>query len=72
MAIAHLALGNAYRYCVEDDEAMSDEEFSEVGGNKSQNHNDFMISSEEMDVDGITQDGSTEAVIRGGEWVFDV
>ncbi len=71
-ASCHLALGNAYRYCVEGGEAMSDEEFSKVGGNKSQNHDDFMIGSDEMDVDGITQDGSTEPVMRGGEWAFDV
>jgi len=71
-ASCHLALGNAAKVCVEGGEAMSDEEFSQVGGNKSQNHDDFMIGSEEMDVDGIKQDGSTEVVMRGGEWAFDV
>ena len=36
---------------------MSDEEFSAVGGNQSKIHLDFMIGSDEMDVDGITEDG---------------
>jgi aminopeptidase len=43
-----------------------------AGGNNSQIHIDFMIGSEEMDVDGISDDGSTEPVMRGGEWVFDM
>lgn len=31
-----------------------------------------MIGSEEMDVDGIREDDTTEAVMRDGEWAFDV
>jgi len=71
-AACHLALGNAYRFCVESGEEMSDEEFSQAGGNNSQIHNDFMIGSDEMDVGGIRADGSTEPIMRGGEWAFDV
>ena len=71
-AYCHLALGNAYRYCIKGGEEMSDEEFAQAGGNISQNHWDFMIGSEEVDVDGIIEDGSTEPIMRGGEWAFDV
>ena len=71
-ASCHLALGNAYRLSIEGGEEMSDEEFAQAGGNLSQDHWDFMIGSEEMDVDGIKEDGSTEPVMRGGEWAFDV
>jgi aminopeptidase len=31
-----------------------------------------MIGSEEFDVDGIKRDGTTEPVMRGGEWAFEV
>ena len=33
---------------------------------------DFMIGSAEMDIDGICADGSHEAIMRKGEWAFNV
>jgi len=30
---------------------------------------DWMIGSAQMDVDGITADGSAEPLMRSGEWV---
>ncbi|MBT3714081.1 MAG: aminopeptidase, partial [Anaerolineae bacterium] len=52
--------------------AMSNEEFAEVGGNTSLIHVDFMFGSGELDVDGIRADGTTEPVMRAGEWAFDL
>ncbi|MFX1304112.1 MAG: aminopeptidase [Promethearchaeota archaeon] len=71
-AACHLALGNAYRNCFKDGEKMSDEEFKNAGGNISLIHIDFMIGSGEMDIDGITEDGTAEAIMRKGEWAFEV
>jgi aminopeptidase len=71
-ASCHIALGNAYKLCIEGGENMSDEEFRAAGGNISQVHGDFMIGSPEMDVDGLTASGAAEPLLRGGEWVFDV
>ena len=51
---------------------MTDEEFQDSGGNKSLIHTDFMIGSAEMNIDGINADGSTEPIIRKGEWAFKV
>jgi len=68
----HLALGSAYQFCLEGGAKLPDEEFMQAGGNISQAHADFMIGSDEMDVDGIREDGTTEAVMYGGEWAFDV
>lgn len=65
----HIALGNAYRYSINGGTAMSDGEFLAAGGNISNLHVDFMIGSGEMDVDGITQDGASEPLMRAGEWV---
>jgi aminopeptidase len=31
-----------------------------------------MIGSRELDVDGIKADGTTEAIMRNGEWVFNI
>jgi len=68
----HIALGRAYRPCLENGEKMSDEEFMAAGGNVSLSHIDFMIGSGEMNIDGITEDGTTEPIMRNGEWAFDV
>ena len=66
----HIALGKAYRTCIKDGEKMTDEEFLKTGGNISLIHIDFMIGSGEMNVDGILEDGTSEAIMRNGEFVF--
>jgi aminopeptidase len=71
-ASCHIALGNAYRTSIEGGADMTNEEFAAAGGNKSLVHTDFMIGSAEMDIDGITQDGTHEPIMRQGEWVFQV
>jgi aminopeptidase len=35
-------------------------------------HVDFMIGSDQMDVDGVTADGKIEPVMRRGEWAFTI
>jgi aminopeptidase len=71
-ASSHFAIGRAYRTCVKNGPQMSDLEFSSIGGNESLTHVDFMIGSEEIDVDGETAGGEREPVMRSGEWAFDV
>jgi aminopeptidase len=66
----HLAIGSAYAFCIEGGKNMSSEELAENGLNESLTHVDFMIGSEEMDIDGITADGKTEPVFRAGNWAF--
>ena len=60
-AASHLALGNAYTFPVED-------EADRERVNESSVHVDFMVGSNEMDVDGITRDGERVPVLRGGSW----
>lgn len=66
----HLAIGSAYAFCLEGGKTMSPEELQENGLNESITHVDFMIGSAEMDIDGITSDGSKEPVFRNGDWAF--
>jgi aminopeptidase len=66
----HLAIGSAYAFCIEGGKKMSSEDLKENGLNESITHVDFMIGSEQMDIDGITADGKTEAIFRGGNWAF--
>jgi aminopeptidase len=60
-AASHVALGNAYTFPVED---QADRERANV----SDIHVDFMIGSNEVDVDGVTRDGDRIPVLRGGSW----
>lgn len=69
-ASSHLALGRAYRNCVAGLADDSDEAFTARGGNLSANHLDFMVGSGEIDIDGITADGTREPLMRQGEWAY--
>jgi aminopeptidase len=71
-ASCHIAIGRAYRFTLTGGEELSEEEFNAAGGNTSLNHVDFMIGSPQMDIDGITENGSHEPVMRAGEWAFDI
>lgn len=68
-ASSHIALGQAYSKCIREGGSMSEEELASRGANKSLIHIDWMIGSDQVDVDGITQDGRAEPLMRGGEWV---
>ncbi|MCO5180098.1 MAG: aminopeptidase [Candidatus Promineofilum sp.] len=69
-ASSHLALGRAYRNCIAGLADAGDETFMAHGGNLSANHLDFMVGSGEIDIDGITADGTREPLMRQGEWVY--
>ncbi len=69
-AASHLALGRAYRFNLEGGKEMSDKAFINAGGNDSLVHVDFMIGNGTLNIDGITKEGKTEAVMRNGEWAF--
>ena len=71
-AACHLAFGRAYRFCLNNGSHLSNEDFLAAGGNDSLIHEDFMIGSAEMDIDGVTADGNIEPIMRAGDWAFDV
>lgn len=67
-AASHVALGNAYKFTLKRGNHMSDAEFEQAGGNRSGVHVDFMIGSGELDVDGVLANGTSEPLMRKGEW----
>lgn len=68
-ASCHIALGKAYPTNIENGSAMSEQELDQHGVNDSLIHVDFMIGSNQLDIDGVKQDGTTEPIFRNGTWV---
>lgn len=66
----HFALGSAYAFCLEGGKTMSREDLEANGLNQSITHVDFMVGSEQMDVDGILADGTIEPIFRNGNWAI--
>lgn len=65
-AACHIALGFAYRLCLDGGPQMSNEELQAIGCNDSSVHIDFMISSPEVDVTATTYSGSVIPLIKKG------
>ncbi len=59
-AASHVALGACYRDALEDGE----------GGNDSSIHTDFMLGGEEVEVDGVGEDGTAVPILRGNDWAL--
>ncbi|HEL0560004.1 TPA: aminopeptidase [Streptococcus equi subsp. zooepidemicus] len=66
----HIAIGAAYAFSVKGGTEMTNDELKAAGLNRSTAHVDFMIGSEQMDIDGITKDGQVIPIFRGGEWAI--
>ena len=69
-AACHLALGRPYPENIKGGEEMSKEELTACGANDSMQHEDFMFGTEDMEIDGIKEDGSVVPVFRKGNFVF--
>ena len=69
-ASCHIALGQCYSKCFRDHIGNSPESVKEAGGNTSNIHVDWMIGSDKMDIDGVSQDGTITPVMRNGEWAY--
>lgn len=67
----HFAIGSGYAFNVEGGKEMSPEELEACGVNASITHVDFMVGSGEMDIDGVTADGTVVPVFRQGDWAFE-
>lgn len=71
-ASCHIAIGSAYKFCIENGEEMSEEELEEYGVNDSCVHRDIMISSKEVDVFAQLHSGEEIQLIKKGEWVLSI
>jgi aminopeptidase len=69
-AACHIALGRGMRFCLQNGSTTSEEELNAQGINYSLIHVDFMIGSDQLNIDAITVDGQREPLMRHGEWAF--
>jgi len=69
-ASSHIALGASIVQAVPWAPELSPEERFERGVNHSSIHTDFMIGSNELEVDGVTAGGEAVPLLRGGDWVL--
>ena len=67
-AASHIALGQCYSKCFRGGENLSKDEIIKRGGNSSMIHIDWMIGSEEINVDGMNSNGASIPIFRNGEW----
>lgn len=68
-AACHIAVGSAYKFCLDGGDKMTQAELESLGCNESSVHTDMMISSEEVDVSAITYGGETIGLIQKGKWL---
>jgi len=68
-AACHIALGQSYSSCMQDGDRLSAAQLASRGANSSLIHVDWMIGSNQIDVDGVRATGNAEPVLRSGEWV---
>ena len=67
-AASHIALGQCYSKCFKGGENLSKDEIIKRGGNSSMIHIEWMIGSEEINVDGMNSNGASIPIFRNGEW----
>lgn len=67
-AACHIAMGQCYADCFVDGKSLTPEQIAAQGGNRSLIHIDWMIGSDQIDIDGLHADGRRVPVMRKGEW----
>ena len=69
-AACHLALGMGFADTIRDFQNKTLEECRALGVNDSMVHEDFMIGSQDMDIDAVCEDGRVVPIFRKGNWAF--
>ena len=64
----HLALGYTYPQTIKNYTQCSEEELSDIGYNKCDIHEDFVIGTEDMEIIGITENSEKITILLNGEW----
>lgn len=69
-AACHIAIGDAYVFCLKNGKNLNKKELKALGRNDSMVHDDMMISSPEVQVVAETYGGDRILLICRGKWMF--
>lgn len=69
-ASCHLALGCGFPDCIRGYETMTLDEIHKLGVNDSLQHEDFMIGTKDLCIDGFDEKGRCIPIFRNGTWAF--
>ncbi len=67
-ACCHVALGMGFKEVLPGGDDMTVAQAQEQGVNDSIIHVDFMIGADDLSIDGVRPDGTTEPIFRNGTW----
>ncbi len=70
-AACHIAIGQAYKFCIEGGTELDTPGALAAGCNESVVHTDMMISNADIDVTATLYDGRTIGLLQAGEWMND-
>lgn len=69
-ACCHLAMGRGFTNTIKEYEKYNLDQFKELGVNDSMIHEDFMIGSEDLNIEAICADGKKVQIFKDGNWAF--
>ncbi len=69
-ASCHFAFGEAYPTCIQGGTEMDKEQLKAHGLNSSITHEDFMVGTADLSIDGIKENGEIVPVFRNGNFAF--
>lgn len=69
-ACCHLAMGRGFTNTIREYEKYNLDQFKELGVNDSMIHEDFMIGSEDLNIEAICADGKKVQIFKDGNWAF--
>ena len=69
-AASHIALGRGFKECLDNGFLLNEKELDEVGYNKSQNHVDIMIGTDDLNISAVTYDDTEVEIFKDGRFVI--
>lgn len=69
-ASCHIALGRGFKECLANGENLSDDELEKVGYDKSKNHVDMMIGTNDLEIIATTYDNKEITIFKDGSFNF--
>ena len=69
-ACCHLAVGEGFTNTIKGYENYTREECRKLGINESMIHEDFMIGTEDLDIEALCENGNRVQIFKNGNWAF--